>query len=74
MSKFLFSLLLISLIIGCSLDSYTREYEEIEEELPLHRGVYHTPNGCEYYIYDNGHGGIPIHKEDCEACKERNKL
>ena len=33
--------------------------------------TYYTPNGCEYYIYNNSHGGIPIHKQDCKKCKER---
>ena len=26
---------------------------------------------CEYWIYQNGHGGIPIHKGNCRFCKER---
>ena len=55
------------IMIGCvEVKSKVQEEKKI---LRVHH--YYAPNGCEYYLYGNGNGGIPIHKQDCKVCKER---
>lgn len=59
------------LSIGC-LGMQSRQQEEMRQ-LYLYNGVYYAPNGCEYYVYNNNHSGIPVHKQDCKKCAERRK-
>lgn len=57
------------MMVGC-IEVKSKAQEE-KEMLDIYSTFYYTPNGCEYYIYDNMHSGIPIHKQDCKVCKER---
>lgn len=63
-------LVLVFLMAGC-LELKSRQ-REIHQTL-CSGEIYYTPNGCEYYIYKNQHGGIPVHKQDCKKCSETHK-
>ena len=72
MKKLLLLALTAVVIGGCS-EANSKQKEEREALSVYYKGVYYTPNGCEYYIYNNNHSGIPIHKQDCRKCAERRK-
>lgn len=72
MKKLLFIALAI-MMVGCfELNSKQKE-ERKTLELSSWGETYYTPNGCEYYIFQYGHQGHPIHKQDCKKCADRRK-
>ena len=66
-------LALIALMSAGCLGMQSRQQEERRSLDIFWNCVYYTPNGCEYYIYDNNHSGIPVHKQDCKKCAERRR-
>lgn len=69
MKKIILLALTALMVVGCiEVKSRVQERKEI---LDIYNSTYYTPNGCEYYIYNNHHSGIPVHKQDCRVCKER---
>ena len=70
MKKIILLALTALIMVGCI--EVKSKVQEEKETLDIYfNTTYYTPNGCEYYIYNNGHSGIPIHKHDCKVCKER---
>lgn len=72
MKKFILLILTALMMIGC-IEVKSKAQEEKEALGIYFNTTYYTPNGCEYYIYNNRHSGIPLHKQDCKACEKRRK-
>ncbi len=43
------------------------------EEVNPHQMAIEYGDSCEYWPFDNGNGGIPIHKGNCRYCAENAK-
>jgi hypothetical protein len=71
MKKLILIALAAVMIAGC-IKVNSRQKEETKTlDIYGWGTTYYTPNGCEYYIYNNYHSGIPIHKQDCKKCQQR---
>ena len=71
MKKLILLSLIAIMMAGC--DS-RKVFPETESTNELRDGFRtYEANECEYWIYQNGHGGIPIHKGNCRFCAERRK-
>ena len=69
MKKIILFALTALMMVGCV--EVKSKVQKEKEMLDIYPNTYYTPNGCEFYIYNNMHSGIPIHKQDCKVCKER---
>lgn len=71
MKKLILLALTAMIIAGCFEIKARHQHER--RSLNVDYDIYYAPNGCEYYIYGNYHGGIPVHKQDCKYCSQRRK-